>query len=45
MASMERIFEIMDTAVRHSGQAGRESTCRRLTGRVDFDNVTFSYDA
>ena len=43
MASMERIFEIMDTESEIKDKENAEPL-PPITGRVDFENVTFSYD-
>ena len=43
MASMERIFEIMDTPSDIQDKPDAIDL-PPITGRVDFDNVTFSYD-
>ena len=43
MASMERIFEIMDTPADVDDKEGAE-VLPPITGRVNFENVTFSYD-
>ena len=43
MASMERIFEIMDTKSDIQDKENAEPL-PPITGRVDFENVTFSYD-
>lgn len=43
MASMERIFEIMDTPSDIQDREGAQPL-PPITGRVDFENVTFSYD-
>ena len=43
MASMERIFEIMDTPSDIQDKEGAQDL-PPITGRVTFDNVTFAYD-
>ena len=43
MASMERIFEIMDTPSDIQDKEGAKDL-PPITGRVTFDNVTFAYD-
>ena len=43
MASMERIFEIMDTESEIKDKEGAEPL-PPIKGHVDFENVTFSYD-
>ena len=44
MASMERIFEILDTPIAIASPEGAQPI-PPIEGRVDFNNVTFSYDA
>ena len=43
MASTERIFEILDTPIQIDSKKGAPDL-PPIEGRVDFDNVTFSYD-